>query len=71
VADPALVCDILALLAEKGGAKYIKHCRFKSLLTDNGRVSAVDTSMGIIQCQYFVNCAGMFIYFILSKVGMK
>lgn len=59
VADPALVCDTLAKLSAAGGAKYIKDCRYNNLITHNGKVAAVDTSLGTIKCQYFVNCSGM------------
>lgn len=59
VADPALVCDTLAKLAIAGGAKYVKDCLYNNLITHNGRVAAVDTSLGTIKCQFFVNCSGM------------
>jgi len=61
VADHSVVCSTLANLAIAGGAKYIKNCRFVSLQVENGRVAAVDTSRGTIQCEFFVNCAGMVI----------
>ena len=61
VADQSAVCKVLANLAEAGGAKYIKNCKFENLHTINGRVSGVDTSLGLINCQFFVNCAGMVI----------
>jgi 4-methylaminobutanoate oxidase (formaldehyde-forming) len=59
VADQAAICRVLANLAEAGGAKYVKNCKFENLVTENGRVAAVDTSQGLILCQFFVNCAGM------------
>jgi len=59
VANPQLVCDTLAKLAEAGGAKYVKNCVYNNLITHNGKVAAVDTSLGTIKCQFFVNCAGM------------
>jgi glycine/D-amino acid oxidase-like deaminating enzyme len=59
VANPFLICHVLAELAQKGGAKYVKNCEFLHLSTQNGRVSAVETSLGTIKCEYFVNCAGM------------
>ncbi|CAL8101820.1 unnamed protein product [Orchesella dallaii] len=59
VANPELVCDTLAKLAVAGGAKYVKNCIFNNLITHNGKVAAVDTSLGTIKCQFFVNCSGM------------
>lgn len=61
VANPVLICHTLADLSAKGGVKYVKNCEFLNLSTQNGRVSAVDTSLGTIKCEYFVNCAGMVI----------
>jgi glycine/D-amino acid oxidase-like deaminating enzyme len=59
VADPTIVCRTFATLAQKAGVKYVKNCQFKNLVTENGRVAAVDTSLGTVQCEFFVNCAGM------------
>ncbi|CAG9759384.1 unnamed protein product [Ceutorhynchus assimilis] len=59
VIDPRAICDTLSLLAEKGGARYIESTAVNRILTKNGAVYAVETSKGIIHCEYFVNCAGM------------
>lgn len=59
VIDPKLICDILATLAQQGGAKYIEHNAINRVLTKNKTVYAVETDQGNIFCDYFVNCAGM------------
>jgi len=59
VADPTAVCRTFAKLAEEKGIQYFKNCQFINLVTEGGRVAAVDTSLGTIQCEFFVNCAGM------------
>lgn len=59
VADPVLICNLLAELAQKGGVTYVGDCRFLNLHTKNGHVDEVETSKGKIKCEYFVNCAGM------------
>lgn len=59
VIDPKSICDILALLAQQGGAKYIEHNTVNRVLTKNKTVYAVETDQGNIFCDYFVNCAGM------------
>jgi len=59
VADPQLVCRTFAQLSAKGGARYVNNCQFRQLITEHGKVCAVETSKGIIQTQFFVNCAGM------------
>lgn len=59
VCDPQAICFALAKLSMDGGAKYFEHCAVDKILTKNGRVNAVITSLGTIKCEYFVNCAGM------------
>ncbi|XP_066258904.1 pyruvate dehydrogenase phosphatase regulatory subunit, mitochondrial-like isoform X1 [Euwallacea similis] len=59
VINPKAICDTLALLAQKGGAKYIENTTVKKVLTNNDVVYAVEMDKGIIHCEYFVNCAGM------------
>lgn len=59
VADCKAVCNTLALLASKNGAKYYEYTTVKKILTKNSRVSGVETTKGNIDCEYFVNCAGM------------
>ncbi|XP_076174249.1 pyruvate dehydrogenase phosphatase regulatory subunit, mitochondrial-like [Ptiloglossa arizonensis] len=59
IADSSAVCETLAKLAKIGGAKYIEKCRIEEVHTENGAVKSVKTEHGLIQCEYFVNCAGM------------
>lgn len=72
--DAGKVSEVLAFLAHKGGAKFVSGCGVKrvttatstalsTLLPDdstkNVRVSGVETELGHISCEYFVNCAGI------------
>lgn len=59
VVDPKSICDTLALLAQKGGAKYVENTTVQRVLTKNNTVYAVETDQGNIFCDYFVNCTGM------------
>ena len=59
VADPQAICDLLANLAQNGGAIYKEHVTVNKILTNNNKVYAVETDHGIVKCQYFINCAGM------------
>jgi pyruvate dehydrogenase phosphatase regulatory subunit len=59
VADPRAICDVLAILAQQGGAKYFEHTPVDKVLTQNSTVYGVETPKGVIKCEYFVNCAGM------------
>ncbi|XP_071445537.1 pyruvate dehydrogenase phosphatase regulatory subunit, mitochondrial-like isoform X1 [Hetaerina americana] len=58
-ASSSAVCLALADLARQGGANYIEGCRVEWVLTENSKVKGVQTNLGNMDCQYFVNCAGM------------
>ncbi|XP_054278632.1 pyruvate dehydrogenase phosphatase regulatory subunit, mitochondrial-like [Macrosteles quadrilineatus] len=57
--NPKAICHTLASLANQGGAQYVENCTVEKVLSKNGRVEAVVTSLGTIKCEKFVNCAGM------------
>ncbi|KAL2740406.1 hypothetical protein V1478_000547 [Vespula squamosa] len=59
VADPNAICEILAKLAKQGGARYIENCRIEQVYTKNKTVQSVRTNQGMVICEYFINCAGM------------
>ncbi|XP_055609553.1 pyruvate dehydrogenase phosphatase regulatory subunit, mitochondrial-like isoform X2 [Uranotaenia lowii] len=59
VADPALVLQVLVKLAKKQGVKYFEECQVKFVNTKGGRVESVETDIGTIKCEYFINCCGM------------
>lgn len=40
------------------GVKVVEKCSIKQVNQKNGRVTEVETSLGNIQCEYFVNCTG-------------
>lgn len=46
VINPTAICDTLALLAKKGGAKYIENTTVSKVLTKNNAVYAVETNRG-------------------------
>jgi glycine cleavage system aminomethyltransferase T/glycine/D-amino acid oxidase-like deaminating enzyme len=45
--------------ARMKGAKIIEGVHAKRVITKNGRVAGVETNHGTIECEYVVNCAGM------------
>jgi glycine/D-amino acid oxidase-like deaminating enzyme len=49
----------LAKGARMAGARLIEGVRVVNVLQHNGRVTGVRTESGDIQCEYVVNCAGM------------
>lgn len=40
------------------GVKVLENCTVNKVNQTNLRVSSVETNVGTIQCEYFVNCAG-------------
>merc|ERR1719309_1324338 len=72
--DAGKVSEVLAFLASEGGAKFVSGCGVKKVLTKRSnnitdisgndlskhvKVMGVDTDLGHISCEYFVNCAGI------------
>ena len=72
--NPKKVSEVLAFLAHQGGAKFVGNCEVKKVNTNSKggairlpgpksyescRVTGVDTSLGHIECDYFVNCGGI------------
>ena len=72
--DAGKVSEVLAYLAHQGGAKFVSGCGVKRVRTEDGsfaaatypddsmknvRVKGVETELGDISCEYFVNCAGI------------
>jgi len=69
------VSEVLAFLASEGGAKFVSGCGVKKVLTKKSsnsftdptmhhlskhvKVTGVDTDIGHISCDYFVNTAGI------------
>jgi glycine/D-amino acid oxidase-like deaminating enzyme len=47
------------------GVQVVENCAVQQIMSRNGKVVAVDTSTGMVECQYFVNCGG----FWARKIG--
>ena len=41
------------------GVQVIENCSVTRVSTEDGKVSRVDTNIGNIKCEVFVNCAGI------------
>lgn len=59
VAKPQEICRALVKLSKEGGARFYENCTVEKVLTENDRVYAIKTNRGVVRCEYFVNCAGM------------
>jgi sarcosine dehydrogenase len=57
-ANPSDVTSALAKGARMHGARIIEDCAVTAIETAAGRVQAVETSQGRIECEVVVNCAG-------------
>uniref|UniRef100_A0A1Y9H9H8 Pyruvate dehydrogenase phosphatase regulatory subunit, mitochondrial n=1 Tax=Anopheles farauti TaxID=69004 RepID=A0A1Y9H9H8_9DIPT len=67
IADPAAVVQVLANEAKRKGVKYFEGCQVKYINTKNERVHSIETDVGTINCEYFVNCSGMW----ARELGLK
>ncbi|XP_046549851.1 pyruvate dehydrogenase phosphatase regulatory subunit, mitochondrial-like isoform X1 [Haliotis rubra] len=61
------VAMALSRLAKQKGVKVIEGVQLDKILTKNDRVYAVETSLGTINCEYFVNCGGQWAH----EIGKK
>ena len=59
VANPFEICRGLAALSKDLGVRLVENCELQEVLTKNGSVSGVITSLGFIACENFVNTAGL------------
>ncbi|XP_017791657.1 PREDICTED: pyruvate dehydrogenase phosphatase regulatory subunit, mitochondrial [Habropoda laboriosa] len=58
VGDPYQICLTLIEEAKKKGVKVFEKCKVTKIITQNGRIEAVETTRGAVECEHFVNCAG-------------
>ncbi|XP_046549840.1 pyruvate dehydrogenase phosphatase regulatory subunit, mitochondrial-like [Haliotis rubra] len=61
------VAMVLSGLAKQKGVKVMEGVQLDRILTKNDRVYAVETSLGTINCEYFVNCGGQW----AREIGKK
>ncbi|XP_064639761.1 pyruvate dehydrogenase phosphatase regulatory subunit, mitochondrial-like isoform X2 [Lineus longissimus] len=52
------ICMSLSRVAKENGVKIFENCQVERVLSEDGRVSGVDTNRGRVTCDYFVNCSG-------------
>ena len=70
VVHPKNLSEVFAYLAHKNGTKFVGNVSVKQVLTEfsnllgpssniNHRVRGVETDHGVIECEFFVNCGGI------------
>jgi glycine cleavage system aminomethyltransferase T/glycine/D-amino acid oxidase-like deaminating enzyme len=69
--DPSQLCYALANLARAAGIRILPHTRVTGIDVDAGRVRAVRTERGDIECEVVVNCGGMFAAEIARMAGVR
>ncbi|KAF5286680.1 hypothetical protein FQA39_LY16163 [Lamprigera yunnana] len=58
VGNPYEICSSLIYEAKRMGVTVIEHCTLNKVVQTKGKISGVDTDLGSIKCDFFVNCAG-------------
>ncbi|KAK9701359.1 FAD dependent oxidoreductase central domain [Popillia japonica] len=58
VGDPYEICQSLISEAQNTGVKVLENCSVHKINQKNGYVNNVETNLGNIECDFFVNCAG-------------
>jgi glycine cleavage system aminomethyltransferase T/glycine/D-amino acid oxidase-like deaminating enzyme len=69
--DPSQLCYALANLARQQGIRFQLHTRVTGISTRAGRVRAVVTDQGTVECEVVVNCGGMFAAEIGRLAGVR
>ncbi len=69
--DPSQLCYALANLARQQGIRFQLRTRVTGISTRAGRIRAVTTDQGTIECEVVVNCGGMFAAEIGRLAGVR
>lgn len=70
-ANPVDATMALAKGARLMGARVIESCPVKGVLVRRGAVAGVETAYGDIECEYVVNCAGMWARQLGARSGVN
>ncbi|XP_065214392.1 pyruvate dehydrogenase phosphatase regulatory subunit, mitochondrial [Planococcus citri] len=58
-ADPYKICLTLFKIAQSKGVKVFEDCAIQQVFSRDGHVRAIESTKGVIECDYFVNCGGI------------
>jgi 4-methylaminobutanoate oxidase (formaldehyde-forming) len=70
-ANPSDIALALAKGARMGGAKLVENCPVTAIETERGRVRAVVTPFGRVECESVVACAGQWTRELAATVGVS
>ena len=71
VIDPFLFVVAMAENAAENGVEFRLNAEVKAIVTENGRVTAVETTRGRIETKYVINAAGLFCDAVADMVGER
>ncbi|XP_055357711.1 pyruvate dehydrogenase phosphatase regulatory subunit, mitochondrial-like [Paramacrobiotus metropolitanus] len=57
--NPVTTYEAVLDVAKKQGAAVFENCQVTGVQAQNGAVKSVTTNLGEIDCEYFINCAGL------------
>jgi len=69
--NPVDTTIALAIVAKMGGALILEGVEVTGIKQEKGRVAAVETSQGLIHCEYAVNCGGIWARQIGKMAGVN
>ena len=67
--NPSDLCASLIRGASRRGAKVVEHCPVTGIHVENGRVAAVQTKNGKIECRKIIVCAGLWSRQVAAMAG--
>ncbi|MCP4187069.1 MAG: FAD-dependent oxidoreductase, partial [Gammaproteobacteria bacterium] len=70
-ANPADITQALARGARSAGATIVEDCPVKSIETERGKIRAVITDKGRIECEVIICCAGQWSRELAASVGVN
>ncbi|XP_065574696.1 pyruvate dehydrogenase phosphatase regulatory subunit, mitochondrial-like [Artemia franciscana] len=56
---PEKLCNVLVHQCKANGVTVVENCNVSSILCKAGKVVGAETSIGRIDCDYLINCAGL------------
>jgi glycine/D-amino acid oxidase-like deaminating enzyme len=67
---PQCVAKAYEAASQKNGVRISTGTAVQSIIVNNGRVEAVQTSRGMVKCRYLINAAGAHAYHIAKLAGL-
>lgn len=69
IIDPFILVQAYAENAAENGVRFLLNTKVTGIRSENGRITAVETTGGLIKTEYVINCAGLYCDEIAAMVG--